>query len=143
MSGRSIRIERTGVGVVSESRQYIYTILRVVTDIERGEQFNAGVVLFSRPAAFIGARMSCDADVFRALRGNASLDDVLDRLVLLEAIANGESDGGPVAQLDASERFHFLAAPTSTVIQPSPVHTRVTSDPAATLERLFERLVLR
>jgi hypothetical protein len=128
---------------VSEAQQYVYTILRVVTDIERGEQFNAGVVLFSRPAAFIGARVSCDADVFNAMRGTASLEDVRDRLTLLEAIAHGDISGGPVAQLDASERFHFLSAPTSTAIQPSPVHTGVTRDPAATLERLFERLVVR
>jgi hypothetical protein len=115
----------------------------VVTDIERGEQFNAGVVLFSRPAAFVGARVSCDVEVFNAMRGTASLEDVCERLVLLEAIARGDVSGGPVAQLDASERFHFLSAPTSTAIQPSPVHTGVTRDPAATLERLFERLVLR
>ena len=145
MSARSIRIGRTGVVVVSESHQhqYVYTILRVVTDIERGEQFNAGIVLFSRPAAFIGARVSCDIEVFNALRGTASLEDVRDRLTLLEAIAHGDIAGGPVAHLDASERFHFLSAPTSTAIQPSPVHTGVTTDPETTLARLFERLVLR
>jgi hypothetical protein len=121
----------------------VYTILRVVTDIERGERFNAGIVLFSRPWAFIGARISCDDDVFRALRGTASLDDVRTRLALLEAIAQGDVAGGPVAQLDASERFHWLASPTSTAIQPSPVHAGVTGDPAAALERLFRRLVLR
>jgi hypothetical protein len=145
MSARSIRTGRTGVVVVSEARQhqYVYTILRIVTDIERGEQFNAGVVLFSRPAAFIGARVSCDAEVFNAMRGTASLEDVRDRLTLLESIARGDVDGGPVAQLDASERFYFLSAPTSTVIQPSPVHTGVTTDARATLDRLFARLVLR
>jgi hypothetical protein len=128
---------------VAEGRQYVYTILRVVTDIERGEQFNAGVVLFSRPWAFIGARVSCDDEVFRVMGGTASLPDVRERLALLEAIAHGEAEGGPVAQLDASERFHWLAAPASTVIQPSPVHTGVTADPAVTLEHLFRRLVLR
>jgi hypothetical protein len=128
---------------VSDARQYVYTILRVVTDIERGERFNAGIVLFSRPWAYIGARVSCDDEVFRAMRGTAPLDEVRSRLALLAAIAHGEAAGGPVAQLDASERFHWLAAPTSTAIQPSPVHTGVTSDPEATLERLFKRLVLR
>jgi len=125
------------------SQQYVYTILRVVSDIERGEQSNVGVVLFSRPAAFIGARMSCDADVFHALRGTASLDEVLERLRVLESIAHGNVEGGPLAQLDASERFHFLAAPTSTVIQPSPVHSGVSRDAEATLDWLFGRLVLR
>jgi hypothetical protein len=121
----------------------VYTILRVVTDIERGEHFNAGVVLFSRPARFIQARVALDESVFRALRGTARMGDVRERLDVLEMIATGSVEGGPVAQLDASERFHWLAAPTSTVIQPSPVHTGVTTDPAATLERLFRRLVLR
>jgi hypothetical protein len=84
-----------------------------------------------------------DETVFAALRGPALLADVQQRLTLLEQIAAGDAAGGPVAALDASERFHWLAAPASTVIQPSPVHTGVTHDPAATLEHLFRRLVLR
>ena len=143
MSGRSIRIGKPGVGVVSKALPYVYTILRVVTDIERGEHFNAGIVLFSRPAAFIGARTQFDEMAFRALGGTASIEAVCDRLTLQEKIAAGAADGGPVAQLDPSERFHWLAAPSSTVIQPSPVHTGVTDDPTAALERLFRRLVAR
>ena len=122
---------------------YVYTILRVTPCLERGESFNAGVVLFSRPGRFIGARTMLDERVFAALGGPASLTDVQQRLHLLEQIATGDAAGGPVAALEASERFHWLAAPTSTVIQPSPVHTGVTHDPAATLEHLFRRLVLR
>jgi hypothetical protein len=117
--------------------------LRVVTDIERGEHFNAGLVLFSRPARFIAAKIALDEVVFRALQGTADIGDVRERLDVLEMIASGAAEGGPVAHLDASERFHWLAAPTSTVIQPSPVHTGITTDPAATLGRLFRRLVLR
>lgn len=143
MSAKSIPSVRPGGGVVSDARQYIYTILRIVPDIERGEQINIGVVLFSRPAAFIGATFSCDSGLVQALNGPANLDDVLDRITVLEAIAHGTSAGGPLSQLDASERFHFLAAPTSTVIQPSPVHTGLSIDPQATLDRLFHRLVLR
>lgn len=128
---------------MSKTFPYAYTILRVVTNIERGEHFNAGIVLFSRPAAYIGARTRFDEAAFQALGGTASIEAVCDRLILLEQIAAGAAAGGPVALLDASERFHWLAAPTSTVIQPSPVHTGVTSDPAAALEHLFRRLVAR
>jgi hypothetical protein len=68
---------------------------------------------------------------------------VRDQLAAVEAVASGADGGGPVAALPASERFHWLVAPASTIVQPSPVHTGLTSDPAAELERLFATLVAR
>ncbi len=63
-------------------------------------------------------------------------------LAAIERIAAGEAAGGPIAALSQAERYHWLVAPSSTVIQPSEAHTGMTADPAATLEHLFATLVL-
>jgi hypothetical protein len=143
MSARSIPTAPTGGVAVSDARQYVYTMMRVIPDLERGECINAGVVVFSRPWRFIGARVWLDEALLAALRGPVAVADVRERLDVLARIAAGDATAGPLAALDASERFHFLASHTSTVIQPSPVHSGVTTDPATTLDRLFARLVQR
>jgi hypothetical protein len=120
-----------------------YAILRVVPDVERGEALNAGVVLFSRRLGFLGARTALDAAALAAIGPECDQEAVRAHLGALERIAAGAPDGGPIAALEPSERFHWLTAPSSTVVQPSPVHTGMTSDPAAELDHLFERLVTR
>jgi hypothetical protein len=126
---------------VSEPQAYFYTVLRVVPRVERGECFNAGVVLFSRSLRYLGMRWALDPWKLQALAPEADPDFVESQLVAMAAVAAGEPNGGPMARLDLAERFHWLAAPSSTVIQPSPVHTGVTHDPEATLEHLFTTLV--
>ena len=125
----------------SAPEAYFYTVLRVVPRVERGERFNAGVVLFSRSLRYLGMRWSLDPWTLQALSAETDPDFVESQLAALAAVAAGEAAGGPIATLDLAERFHWLAAPSSTMIQPSAVHTGVTSDPAATLERLFGDLV--
>ena len=120
-----------------------YAILRVVPDVERGEALNAGVVLFSRRLGFLGARTALDADALAAMAPECDPEAVRTHLSALERVAAGVPDGGPIAALEPSERFHWLTAPSSTMVQPSAVHTGLTSDPAAELEHLFERLVTR
>jgi hypothetical protein len=119
-----------------------YALLRVVPQVERGESLNAGVVLFARTVKFLEARVHLDQDRLRALAPDADVAAIESHLEARRRIAAGDPDGGPIAQLDQSERFNWLVAPSSTVIQPSPVHTGLCGDPAATLERLFRRLVL-
>ena len=126
---------------MSEPQAYFYTVLRVVPRVERGECFNAGVVLFSRSLRYLGMRWALDPWKLQALAPEADPDFVESQLVAMAVVAAGEPGGGPVARLDPAERFHWLAAPSSTVIQPSPVHTGVTTDPEATLEHLFATLV--
>jgi hypothetical protein len=121
---------------------YLYTVLRVVPRVEREEFINAGVVLFSRPGRFLGARTRLDAAKLRALDPSCDHMVVETYLQGIEAVAAGERDAGPMAGLDRSERFHWIAAPSNTIIQPSPVHPGLTADPAATLDRLFATLVL-
>jgi hypothetical protein len=128
---------------VSGREDFQYAILRVVPHVERGECLNAGVVLFSRRLGFIGARTGLDAGALAAVAPDCEADEVRAHLSALERVAAGASDGGPIATLEPSERFHWLTAPSSTVVQPSPVHTGMTSDPAAELDHLFELLVVR
>jgi hypothetical protein len=118
-------------------------MLRVVPRVERGEAFNAGVVLFCRPLKFLGARADLDEGLLAALAPRCDAADVVAQLETLVAVAEGRPEGGGVAKLDQSERFHWLTAPSSTVVQPSAVHTGLTADPAGELERLFQALVRR
>lgn len=118
-----------------------YAVLRVVPDIERGEFLNAGVVLFSRMRGFLAARVALDPARLAALSPGADAELVADRLATLERVAAGDPDAGPIARLDPSERFNWLVAPASTVVQPSPVHTGLSDDPEGMLEHLFARLV--
>lgn len=120
---------------------YFYAVLRLVPNVERGECFNAGVVLFSRSLRFLGLRTALDARKLAALAPGCDPEPIARHLDLLRAVADGAAEGGPIARLDRAERFHWLTAPSSTMIQPSPVHTGLTSDPAVTLDRLFEALV--
>jgi hypothetical protein len=118
-----------------------YAIVRVVPQVERGECVNAGVVLFCRPRRFLAARVELDEARVRALAPGADLDAVRGHLDALIRIAAGDEQAGPIAALPASERFHWLVAPSSTILQCSPVHTGLTDDPEGELERLVAQLV--
>ena len=120
-----------------------YAIVRVVPRVERGEAFNAGIVLHSRPHRYLGARTTLDAAVLVVLSPDCDPEIVRTHLEAIERIAAGDPAGGPIAALSASERFHWLVSPSSTIIQPSEVHTGLTADPAATLDHLYRTLVLR
>ncbi len=120
-----------------------YAILRVIPRVERGESLNAGVVLFSRRHGFLAARTELDAAALAALSPGCDPAEVRAHLETLARVAAGDPAGGPIAALEPSERFHWLTAPSSTIVQPSPVHTGLTADPAAELDRLFATLVQR
>ena len=128
---------------MSAAEPFQYAMLRVVPRVERGEALNAGVVLFCRPLRFLGARVELDAGLLAALAPGCQAAEVLTQLETLVAVAEGRPEGGRVAALDASERFHWLTAPSSTIVQPSPVHTGLTADPAGELDKLFTALVRR
>jgi hypothetical protein len=118
-----------------------YAIVRVVPRVERGECVNAGVVVFCRARRFLEARVELDEARLRALAPDVDLDAVHAHLDALRRIAAGDPGAGAIAALPASERFHWLVAPSSTIIQCSPVHTGLTDDPEAELERLLAQLV--
>jgi hypothetical protein len=120
---------------------FAYCVLRVVPDVERAEFINAGVVLFARQAGFLAAQVALDRQRFEALSQSCDYDAVARHLEALQRVAAGDPDGGPIAAMEPSERFNWIAAPSSTVVQASPVHTGVTADAAAKLAQLFARLV--
>jgi hypothetical protein len=118
-----------------------YSIVRVVPRVERGECLNVGIVLLCRPRRYLGARIELDEARLAALA--PALDPVTMRahLEAIERIARGDPTAGPIARLDRAERFHWLVAPASTIIQPSEVHTGLCQDPDAELEHLVATLV--
>jgi len=118
-----------------------YAVLQVVPRVERGERINAGVVLFSRRHRFLAARVGLDRARLAALDPETDAEQVERHLEALARVAAGDPQAGAVAAMEPSERFHWLAAPSSTIIQPSPVHTGLCDDPEAMLEHLFETLV--
>jgi hypothetical protein len=127
------------MGAVSAPFQY--AIVRVVPRVERGECMNVGVVFFCRPRRFLAARIALDEARLAAFAPELDVAEVRAHLDAMTRIASGEEGAGPVAALDQSERFHWLVAPSSTVIQTSPVHTGLCEDPEATLTGLVEKLV--
>jgi Protein of unknown function (DUF3037) len=122
---------------------FSYAVLRVVPRIERGERFNVGVVLYCRQRSFLGARTHLDERPLGALAPDVSADELRGHLEALVKVAAGEDGSGPIGVLPQSERFGWLVAPSSTMIQPSEVHTGLCDDPAATLDQLFKELVER
>ena len=122
-------------------KAFQYTILRVVPDVERGERLNVGVVVYSPELKFIGARVHVDPERLKAVAPQVNPAELDRHLRALVKVADGESDGGPIAALPPSERFGALSAPSSTMVQPSEVHTGVCEDGAKVLDELFERLI--
>lgn len=120
---------------------YQYAILRVVPRVDRGECLNVGVILLCREQGFIGARTAVDPARLAAFAPGLDPATLTPHLAAVEAIARGDADGGPIARLGIGERFHWLVSPASTILQPSPVHTGLTDDPAAELEHLVATLV--
>ncbi len=110
-------------------------------DVERGESVNVGVVVYCRRRGFLEAKVQLPAGRLGALAPQLEQGVVRAHLDTLAGVAAGDPDAGPVARMDASERFGWLAAPSSTIVQPSAVHTGLCDDPAAELARLFDRLV--
>jgi hypothetical protein len=121
---------------------FSYAVLRVVPRVERGEQINVGVIVFCRPLDYVAARTHLDERRLAALAPDVDAAAVRAHLAAIERIAAGDPDAGPIAQLDTTARFHWLTAPSSTIVQPSEVHTGLCDDPPAQLDRLFRELVL-
>ncbi|GAA5120204.1 DUF3037 domain-containing protein [Pseudonocardia adelaidensis] len=131
---------------MNERQPFEYALLRVVPRIERGEALNAGVVLYSRPLDYLGARVHLDVERLHALDPTA--DAVVIRAAL-EAVQDHcaherveARHAAPAGREDRGRRFRRLTAPRSTIVQAGPVHTGLTTDPDAELERLLTALVL-
>jgi hypothetical protein len=119
-----------------------YAVVRVVPRVERDEFVNAGVILFCSERDFLAAKVQLDRARLRALFPEVDVALVEEHLAAVPRIAAGGEGSGPIGRLTTRERFHWLVAPRSTIIQVSPVHAGLCDDPALALERLFARMVL-
>jgi hypothetical protein len=120
---------------------FVYAVLRVVPRIERGEHINAGVIVYSQRAEFLGARVHLDVARLQAL--DATADVVAIEAALSAAADTCTAEGsGPAAAEEIGRRFRWLTAPRSTVVQPGPVHTGLSADPSGEPDRLLALLVL-
>ena len=124
-----------------DSHAYDYAVLRVVPHVEREEFVNVGVILSCPDRQFIGTRIHLDVARLKAFAPTLDEDAVRSHLVSFEAVCRGGADAGPIGLLPARQRFHWLVAPRSTVIQTSPAHTGWCRDPEETLERLLRKYV--
>ena len=120
---------------------YDYAIVRVVPRVEREEFINAGVILSCPAQDFLAARIELDERRLLALDAKVDLEAVRANLASIPLVCAGGPAAGPIGKLSARERFHWLVAPRSTIIQTSPVHSGRCQDPAAALDHLVRTMV--
>lgn len=124
-----------------EHNSYDYAVIRVVPHVERGECINVGVILFCRTQGFLGALTHLDSQRLLALAPDIDLASVQRQLEMITLTSKGDRAAGSIGQMSLSERFHWLVSPRSTIIQTSPVHCGLCSDPELALLRLVQKLV--
>lgn len=118
-----------------------YAVLRVVPRVDRGECVNGAVLLYCQEAGFLGVRVRAHLGSVRALWPDADVESIAAALDAAAAVAEGRAGSGEAGLADPGRRFRWLTAPRSAVIQPGPVHTGVTSDPGAELDRIAQRML--
>jgi len=126
---------------VPDKFRYDYAVVRVVPKVDREEFINAGVILSCPDLSFLEARIKLNESRLLALDPAVDLDLVRNHLDTIPTICRGGDGAGSIGQLPQRQRFHWLVAPRSTVIQTSPVHTGRCADPSAALEHLLAKLV--
>ena len=118
------------------SMAFEYAVLRIVPRVDRGEFVNGAVLLYCQQAAFLGVAVRADLGAVRALWPESDVEAIAAALLSVRDVALGRQGAGEAGQVDPGRRFRWLTAPRSMVIQPGPVHTGVTAEPAAELARV-------
>lgn len=124
-------------------RTYDYAIVRVVPRVERGEFVNAGIILSCDVERILLASVELDEKTLLAVDPHVDLDVVRSALASISAVCAGGEAAGELGKMSARERFHWLVAPRSTIVQTSPVHTGRCAEPALVLEHLMQIMVRR
>jgi Protein of unknown function (DUF3037) len=127
---------------MQERHLFEYAVIRIVPRVEREEFLNVGVMLYCKKPAFLQMRYTVDQHRLLALFGEVDLDIIQKNLTALEEICHGTQSASPIARLDIAERFRWLTAKRSTVIQCSAVHPGRCTDPETALEKMFRQMVL-
>ena len=123
------------------AHSFDYAVVRIVPRVERGEFVNAGAIVFCRTQRYLAAEVHLDRPRVKAFAPALDLEEVAAALALIPRLCAGDPAAGPIARLPQPDRFHWLVAPRSTILQTSPVHTGLTEDPAASLARLLATVV--
>jgi hypothetical protein len=126
---------------VLDQFRYDYAIIRVVPKVDREEFINAGAIVSCPELSYLEARISLNEPRLLAIAPTVDLDMIRKHLAAIPVICRGGDDAGPIGQLKQRQRFEWLAAPRSTVIQTSPVHTGRCGNPTAALEHLLKTMV--
>ena len=120
---------------------YDYAVIRVVPRVEREEFVNVGVIVYCAARDFLEARIELDEQRLLAIDSTLDLESIRMHLASILGICLGGAEAGPIGRLSPSERFHWLVAPRSTIIQTSPAHAGRCTDPTDVLEHLLETMV--
>jgi hypothetical protein len=121
--------------------RYEYAVIRVVPRVDRGEFVNVGVIVHARTLGYLGVALELPRARLAALAPDADVEAVEHALALYPLVAAGDPSAGPVAALPQPDRFHWLTAPRSAMVQTSPVHSGLAESPAAALTWLIEKMV--
>jgi Protein of unknown function (DUF3037) len=119
------------------SEIFEYALIRVVPRTDRGESINVGVIVYSKSFRYLKTRIDLNENRLRTLDPGADIDAVRNALTAFERACSE----GPLSEQTLGERFRWLTAPRSAIVQPGPIHAGITNDPAADLDRLFAALV--
>jgi hypothetical protein len=126
---------------MQEDKIYEYAVIRMVPKVEREEFFNVGLIMFSKKEKFIKTKFYLCPDKLKLMKSSLNFDDLAQNLESFSEIAAGKKTAGPVAMMEIPERFRWLTALRSAVIQTSRPHPGKSKDLEKTFERLFEELV--
>lgn len=126
---------------MQEDKIYEYAVIRLVPKVEREEFFNIGLIMFSKKEKFIRVEYYLCPDKFRLMHSKLDYEDIIQNLESFQKIAAGDKEGGPIALLEIPERFRWLTAVRSSVVQTSRPHPGKTKDLEKTFGKLFEELV--
>lgn len=127
---------------MQEKHLFEYAVIRIVPRVEREEFINTGVVLYCAKQKFLQMQFTLNKQRIDALYDKLSTDDIHEYLCAFQHICKGDRAGGEIAKLPIAERFRWLTATRSTVVQTSKVHPGFCDDAAEMLERLYNQLVL-
>lgn len=127
---------------MQEKYLFEYAVIRIVPRVEREEFINTGVVLYCAKQKFLQMQFVLNKERIKALSAELSIEDIHEYLCAFQRICKGEKAGGEIAKLPIAERFRWLTATRSTVVQTSKVHPGFCDDAGEMLERLYNQLVL-
>lgn len=123
------------------NKVFEYAVIRVVPRVEREEFINVGVILFCKSTGYLGIKIEVPIVKIQTFLLDEDMEDVNQHLVAFESIAKGEALDNAIAQLEAAERFRWLTATRSTMVQSSKVHTGLCQNESRTLSHLFQQMV--